>query len=140
MALSIDSMYASLANSASNSMMGVSSGSSLNGLNKSSELKDKIENASSDEELLNACKSFEAYFLEQMFKSMDATVDREEEEGEYTSMFKDNMYEAYANNAVETQGYGIAQMLFESMKRNQTATTTEAAADTTVNAAENTQA
>ncbi len=36
-------------------------------------LKTGYENAT-DEELMGACKQFEAYFLEQMFKAMQKTV------------------------------------------------------------------
>jgi flagellar protein FlgJ len=127
---SIDSIYARLASgSAGSSITGLNSGESISNLSKSSELEDQIKNASSDDELLSACKSFEAYFLEQMFKSMASTVDTEDE-GEYTSMFKDTLYESYAKDAVENQGYGIAKMLYDSMKRNQTSETT----DTTTNA------
>lgn len=82
-------------------------------------LQNSIENAKSDEELMEACKGFEQYFLEQIFKSMQATVDKsEDEENEYTSMFNDMMVENYAKSAVDAQGYGVAQMLYESMKHN----------------------
>ena len=125
----INSIYAQLASgSGSSSVTGLSSGDSISSLSKSTGLEDQIKNASSDGELLSACKGFEEYFLEQMFKSMASTVDTEGQEGEYTSMFKDNLYESYAKDAVENQGYGIAKMLFESMKRNQTGTIADSTA------------
>lgn len=73
-----------------------------------------------DEELMEACKSFEAYLLEQAFKGMEKTVmkDNEEEENEYLAQFSDKIYEEYAKEATKGQGLGLAQMLFESMKRN----------------------
>lgn len=37
------------------------------------QLKTGYKNAS-DEELMSACKQFEAYFLEQMFKAMQKTI------------------------------------------------------------------
>jgi flagellar protein FlgJ len=72
-----------------------------------------------DEELMDACKSFESYLLEQVFKGMEKTVLKsDEEENDYVSQFKDMYYEEYAEDATENQGLGIAQMLYESMKRN----------------------
>lgn len=71
-----------------------------------------------DDELMDVCKSFEAYFVEQMFKEMKKTVPTSEDEGPYVSYFGDMLYKEYADNVVETEGMGIAQMLYESMKRN----------------------
>ena len=50
---------------------------------------------------------------------MEATVEKTEEEGDYVNYFKDMMYQKYAEDATDTDGLGIAQMLYESMKRNQ---------------------
>lgn len=72
-----------------------------------------------DEELMEACKSFEAYLLEQVFKSMEKTVLKDEEkENDYLMNFSDMLYEEYAKEATKAQGIGLAQMLYESMKRN----------------------
>lgn len=75
-----------------------------------------------DEELMNACKQFEAYFVEQMFKEMAKTIP----EAEYSSAasktlkeyYQDNMIQEVASTATETEGFGLAQTLFEQMKRN----------------------
>lgn len=69
-----------------------------------------------DEKLLEACKSFETYFVEQVFKEMEKTV-HSSEENEYTEYFGDMLYQEYANNISESGELGIAQMLYESMKR-----------------------
>jgi peptidoglycan hydrolase FlgJ len=75
--------------------------------------------SASDEELMEACKSFEAYLLEQVYKGMEKTVLKsEEEENDYLAQFGDMLYEEYAKDATEGQGLGLAQMLYESMKRN----------------------
>jgi flagellar protein FlgJ len=99
--------------------------SSLAGITSSSSKTDNIEatlkNASSsDEELMEACKSFETYFMEQVFKSMESTVDKSEEEenNDYLNQFGDMLYEQVAKDATETQSVGLAQMLYDSMKRN----------------------
>ena len=43
---------------------------------KTNELKGVLNNAAekTDDELMDACKEFEAYFLEQVFKGMEKTV------------------------------------------------------------------
>lgn len=72
-----------------------------------------------DEELMEACKSFEAYLLEQAFKGMEKTILKdEEEENDYLAQFGDKLYEEYAKEATKGEGLGLAQMLYEAMKRN----------------------
>lgn len=77
-----------------------------------------------EDELLDACKQFEAYFLEQVFKEMQKTVDcfkSEEESSSSNAMvdyFKDGAVQELAATSTETQGLGLAQMLYEQMKRN----------------------
>lgn len=89
--------------------------------NSSSKLEEVLSSDldnSSDEELLEVCKSFETYFVEQVFKEMKKTVpDSDSENNEYLSYFGDMLNQKYAENVTEGQGLGIAQMLYESMKR-----------------------
>lgn len=73
------------------------------------------ENAS-DEELLEACKSFETYFTEQVLKEMKKTVHSSDDDGEYMQYFGDMLVENYAQNITDTGSLGIAQMLYESMR------------------------
>ncbi len=73
---------------------------------------------SSDEEIMEACKSFETYFVEQVFKEMKKTVHSSDDEGEYMKYFGDMLNEEYAKNITESGGMGLAQTLYESMKRN----------------------
>lgn len=75
---------------------------------------------STDEELMSVCKDFEAYFLEQVFKNMKKTIVPAEEKTSNTmaDYFEDNLYQEYSKNASDTGNYGIAQMLYEQMKRN----------------------
>ena len=42
----------------------------------------------------------------------------EDSEGDYMKMFGDNLTQSYAEMITETADLGIAQMLYESMKRN----------------------
>ena len=76
----------------------------------------------SDDELLDVCKQFEAYFMEQVFKQMEKTIIKDEEASGTTSAlvdyFKDSALQELTQTSTETQGLGIAQMLYEQMKRN----------------------
>lgn len=75
-----------------------------------------------DEELMDACKQFEAYFLEQVFKEMVKTVPKSEEASSYTTglmdYYQDNMIQEIAKSSTEQNSLGLAQTLYEQMKRN----------------------
>lgn len=74
------------------------------------------------DELMDACKQFEAYFLEQMFKEMLKTIPKNEStSGANANMvdyFKDQMVQEIAAESTEQNSLGLAQMLYEQMKRN----------------------
>lgn len=86
---------------------------------------------STDEELMQVCKDFESYFVEQVFKSMEkmAHIDQNEDDKDstmsgYATQMKDyfqgELITEYAKAASESnggEGLGIAQMLYEQMKR-----------------------
>lgn len=91
-----------------------------------SDLADKINSTdyskATEEELMEACKSFESYFIEQAFKGMEKMIPESDDDSTGTSyydMFKDTLYQEYADKATERgDGIGIAKMLYEQMKRN----------------------
>lgn len=96
-----------------------------NGTLKQTAAADKISSklnnldGASDEEKLSACKEFEAYFVEKIIKMMHDSVKSEEEEDDpYIQQFGDMRYEAYAKEITESGQLGLAQQLFEAMKRN----------------------
>lgn len=75
-----------------------------------------------DEELMDACKQFEAYFLEQIFKQMYKSVEAingesTDPQASLVSYFRDSTISDIASTSVDTQSNGLAQMLYESMKR-----------------------
>lgn len=92
----------------------------------------KVENSlgkdysqSTDEELMEVCKEFESYFVEQLYKSMNKMIPKDDDKdsamlgGTSTlDYFKDMLTQEYAKNTAETGGLGIAQTLYEQMKRN----------------------
>ena len=93
---------------------------------RASQLQSKISGAdysrATDDELLDACKQFEAYFIEQMYKGMLKTIPESEETSNYTSTimdyYKDQMIQGMAEETSKQSGLGLAQMLYEQMKRN----------------------
>lgn len=75
-----------------------------------------------DDELMDACKKFEAYFLEQVFKEMQKTIPTSSSLDQSTSnlvdFFKDSTIQELATQSTENNSLGLAQMLYEQMKRN----------------------
>ena len=95
--------------------------------NKASSLQNKLENSSEsvdEKELMDACKEFEAYFMEQVFNSMLETtkVFSDEDENGYASKlvdyFKDFAVQELCDKVTDGSGLGLANTLFEQMKRN----------------------
>ncbi|MCR4990975.1 MAG: rod-binding protein [Lachnospiraceae bacterium] len=91
----------------------------------SESIKNKDYNTASEDELLGACKQFEAYFLEQVFKAMQKTVDAMADNSTTTNYtnsmvdyFRDGAITSIAQTSTDNQGLGLAQTLYEQMKRN----------------------
>lgn len=84
----------------------------------------KVDTNTTEEELMSACKEFEAYFLEQIYKGMEKTIMKADDEesseaSQYMDYFGDMQIEAYAKKATDQgDGIGLAKQLFEQMKRN----------------------
>lgn len=91
-----------------------------------SKLQDKLHNsdysAATEDELMDACRQFEAYFIEQVYKSMMKTIPSSEGTSNYTSTmmdyYKDMMVQSLAEETTSQNSLGLAQMLYEQMKRN----------------------
>ncbi|MGN0168536.1 MAG: rod-binding protein [Acetatifactor sp.] len=100
-----------------------------------SKLKNQIDGTdyskAEDDKLMDACKQFEAYFVEQMYKGMLKTIPESENMSNSTSTmldyYKDQMIQSIAEQTTEQSGLGLAQMLYEQMKRNYGLDTVEAA-------------
>lgn len=95
--------------------------------NKAEKLQSKLANGSAvadEEELKEACKEFEAYFMEQVFNSMMETTkvfSDDEDDGYATKMvdyFKDFAVQELCDNVTDGDGLGLANILYEQMKRN----------------------
>lgn len=107
--LNSDLIYSQLQKSANDTKAG-SLQNKLSGINTGE---------ATDEEMMSVCKEFESYLVEKVMKQMkEAMTDSEEEENEYLSYFGDMMYQEYAKQIAENGELGLAQQLYESMKRN----------------------
>ncbi len=77
-----------------------------------------------NEELMGACKQFEAYFLEQVFKEMEKSVtifskDKNDQSlGTLVDYFKDMTLQDLTSQSADTQSTGLAQMMYENLKNN----------------------
>lgn len=72
-----------------------------------------------DAEMLDACKEFEKYMIEQVYKAMDKTIMRAEEKSDYEEMFGDLRIQKYAESISDKGDFGLAKQLYEHMKSNQ---------------------
>lgn len=91
-------------------------------------LRTKLNNASSEtteEELMDACKEFETYLVEQVMKEVTKTMnlfgDEESSDAGMNTMkdyYKDTFVREISSTISENSNLGIAQQLYESMKRN----------------------
>lgn len=80
-----------------------------------------LKNAS-DEELLDACKTFENYLVEQVMKeseNMIKALKNDDDEDDYLSKFGDTLMQEYSKMITDSGSLGIAQKLYDSLKRNQ---------------------
>lgn len=90
---------------------------------KISQLSEEEIKTKSDDELMEVCKQFESYFLEQVFKEMAKTTSLlgEDEDGSSSQMvdyFMENTITELASQSTEQNSLGLAQTLYEQMKRN----------------------
>ena len=91
-----------------------------------SKLQDKLNSSdyskATDDELMDACKQFESYFLEQMFKEMMKTIPESEDTSSSNSQlmdyYKDEASVPVPNCSALWNPMRSAEMLYEQMKRN----------------------
>jgi flagellar protein FlgJ len=79
-----------------------------------------VGDSTSDDELMEVCKDFEAYFVQKIIEQAKSTIagEDEDEQGEYMQYFGDMLNEQYADAIAESGSTGLAQQLYESMKTN----------------------
>lgn len=92
-------------------------------------IQKKLGNSgTSDEELMDACREFESYFVEQVFNAMLKTAEVfSDKEDSYASKmvdyFKDGAVQQLCSQVSDGDGIGLAKTLYEQMKRQYSPTT-----------------
>ena len=109
--------------SAINSYSNYSTDKASDSTNKLEETLKSDLSTATEEELMDVCKDFEAYFVEQMFKAMQKMVPESKDNvsastRQLQDYYKEQMTQSYAEQASEEGSFGIAQVLYEQMKRN----------------------
>lgn len=88
--------------------------------NKINELSSTNFKNKREDELMEAAKQFEAVFINQLFKSLDATIEREDmfSGGRGEEMFRSMFYDEIAKNIASTPetSFGMAKQIYEQMK------------------------
>lgn len=78
-----------------------------------------VNDNSTDEELMEACKGFESYFVQKIIENARKMVESDEEDkGDYLELFGDTLNQAYADQITDSGQLGIAQQLYDSMKHD----------------------
>ena len=114
MSISInDSMYNYLTQTATNASNSASAGavnSSISGINENS----------SEEEMKQAIKDFESYFVEQILKNVQESLksDEDSSNAQLTEFFMEQVGEKLADQMVDQVGSRMTQTLYEQMCRN----------------------
>ena len=92
---------------------------------EANKLKNSVNNVSSEtteDELLQVCKDFESYFIEQVIKQVKESLSLNEEENSSLATLTDyNMdfaIEAISDQVLDEVGSNFTQQLYEQMKRN----------------------
>ena len=92
-----------------------------------SALQNSLKGVSADkteDELLQVCKDFESYFVEEVLKEVKENMKSEEDKDKdqsletLTDFHMDGTIELIADEVVEQVGESFTQQLFEQMKRN----------------------
>ena len=108
-----DSMYNYLTQTARNANNSASAGainSAVNGINENS----------SEEEMKQAIKDFESYFVEQILKNVQESLkdDEDSSNAQLTEFFMGQVGEQLADQIVDQVGNRMTQTLYEQMCRN----------------------
>lgn len=90
-------------------------------------LQNRDFSKASDDELMDACKQFESYFVEMVMKEVTKNIDLSggATGGNATLMdyYKDKTISSLAEQTTETGNLGLAQQMYEQMKRQNSSVT-----------------
>ena len=93
-------------------------------------MKNRDFSKASDEELMEACKQFESYFMEMVMKEMTKNIHLTGEDADAGSstmvdFYKDQTISRLAAQSTEQNSLGLAQQMYEQMKRANNGITAE---------------
>lgn len=113
MSISLDSMVSLVDTNATTNSNANKIQSSLNG----------VSSKSTEDELLQVCKDFESYFVEEIIKEIKDNLTNEEDEKDsslstMTDYNMDFAIQEIAEKVVDDVGTNFTQQLYEQMKRN----------------------
>lgn len=89
-----------------------------------SQVLDQAYESKDDDKLREACQEFEAYFIQQMYKSMQSTIDDSDslfKKSNATKTYTDFLIEEQSKVIASGQGLGLTDMMYDSMKAQQEA-------------------
>lgn len=94
--------------------------------NLTNQIKKSSSADATDEEMLAACKEFEAYLVEQVYKQVQSTIKSDDsDDNPYADYAYDLQAQQYAKLVSDQGKLGLAQQLYESMKKQNEAVTPE---------------
>lgn len=94
--------------------------------NLTNQIKKSSSTDATDEEMLSACKEFEAYLVEQVYKQVQSTIKSDDsDDNPYADYAYDLQAQQYAKLVSDQGKLGLAQQLYESMKKQNEAVTPE---------------
>lgn len=94
--------------------------------NLTNQIKKSSSADATDEEMLSACKEFEAYLVEQVYKQVQSTIKSDDsDDNPYADYAYDLQAQQYAKLVSDQGKLGLAQQLYESMKKQNAAVTPE---------------
>ena len=94
--------------------------------NLTNQIKKSSSADATDEEMLSACKEFEAYLVEQVYKQVQSTIKSDDsDDNPYADYAYDLQAQQYAKLVSDQGKLGLAQQLYESMKKQNEAVTPE---------------
>jgi flagellar protein FlgJ len=116
MSLSLDSITSMLNTTTSTTLANNSATEIQNTVNS-------VSSDSTDDELLQVCKDFESYFIEEVLKEVkeNMTMEDEDEDSSMSTLkdyYMDSVIEEVADEVLDQEGSSFTQTLYEQMKRN----------------------
>lgn len=84
------------------------------------QLFEKAQSDNDDEQLIEACREMEAYFIQQLFKTMKSSTQLGEgiiPKGQHEEIFEDMLIEEQSKEAAKAGGIGLADMLYKQLSR-----------------------